>query len=157
MVDETYVNWLNDDEVNRYLEVRFGIPHTLDSTKEFVKMNYEDASNHFFAIMLKKDDRHIGNIKVGPINKHHGFAEIGIMIGEKSAWGKGHGTEAIKLATQYSFEKLGVHKLIAGFYDVNMGSRKAFEKAGYSQEGVLTKKFRCEGRYVDHLLFCKNK
>lgn len=155
MVTEKYVAWLNDEEVNRYLEVRFGMPHTIESVIDFVKSNYDDPYNHLFAIMLLDGDSHIGNIKVGPVNRHHRFAEVGLMIGEKSCWGKGYGSQAIKMASEYAFRELGLHKLIAGIYENNIASIKAFERAGYSYEGSLKKKFLCNGKYVDQLLFGK--
>ncbi|MBI5223484.1 GNAT family N-acetyltransferase [Candidatus Micrarchaeota archaeon] len=151
-VTSQYVEWLNDKTINQYLEVRFAGPHTKESTIEFVKNMYEDPDNHLFAIMLKNGDRHIGNIKVGPVNKHHNFAEVGILIGERGVWGKGYGTAAITMATQYAFEKLNIHKLIAGFYEPNIGSRKAFEKAGYKIEGNVKQKFLHNGTYVDDLI-----
>jgi ribosomal-protein-alanine N-acetyltransferase len=155
MVTEKYVNWLNDGEINRYLEARFGVPYTMESVKSFVETQWKDPNTHMFAIMLKEGGVHIGNIKVGPINVHHKFADVGIVVGEKSFWGKGYGTEAIKLASKYAFEKLGLHKLIAGCYAPNVSSEKAFLKAGYSREGNVKRKFLCNSEYVDDLIFGK--
>ena len=152
-VTQRYVGWLNDKEVNRYLEARFGCPYTLRSVREFVETQYNDPDSHMFAIMLKEGERHIGNIKVGPINRHHNFAEVGIIIGEKSLWGRGYGAEAVGLASKYAFEKLHLHKLIAGCYDTNMGSEKAFAKAGFARNGVVKGKFLCGGKYVGDIIF----
>ena len=155
MATKTYADWLNDKAVNQYLEVRFDCPHTLAKVRDYAKSMYESPDNHLFAIMLKEGERHIGNIKVGPVNRHHLFAEVGLFIGDKSLWGKGFGTEAIQAATDYAFDVLKLHKLIAGAYSNNIGSIKAFEAAGYSQEALLKEKFVCDGKRVDHVIMGK--
>ncbi|MFH2101711.1 MAG: GNAT family protein [Candidatus Micrarchaeota archaeon] len=155
MVTDKYVDWMNDKEINQYLEARFGCPYTLESVKGFVKEQYENPNCHFFAMMLKDGDVHIGNIKAGPINTKHNFAEVGIVIGDKSQWGKGFASEAISLITDFAFSKLGLHRLDAGCYSQNKGSEKAFLKAGYKHEGVYRKKFLSDGEYVDDILLGK--
>ncbi len=147
-----YVEWLNDSEVVQYLESRFA-KHTLESIRAYVTKMQSNAKNILFGIFLKENKKHIGNIKIGPINREHKFADVGIMIGDKSSWGKGYGTEAVKLATRYAFEKLGLHKLMAGCYADNVGSAKIFLKSGYEQEGLRKEKFYCNGKYVDELIF----
>jgi len=151
-VNETYCRWMNDSAVNKYLESRF-YPHSLETLRDYVKGKLGDAESPFFAIILKDGDRHIGNIKLGPINTIHRFADIGIIIGEKDCWGKGYATEAICLVVDYAFKTLNLHKVTAGFYEPNKQSMKAFEKAGFSQEGVRKSHCYCEGKYVDDILF----
>lgn len=153
-VGEVYLGWLNDPEVNRYLESRF-VRHTLKSLEEFVVQMSRLKGNIFFAICLNDDDRHIGNIKIGPVDVHHQFAHVGIVIGAKELWGRGLATEAIVLATDYAFKELGLHKLLAGCYATNMGSARAFMKAGYKREGTYDSHWLCEGKYVDGWVFTK--
>ena len=150
-VNETYCKWMNDPEVNKYLESRFS-SHSLETLKEYVRSKLGDEKNAFFAIILKKGDRHIGNIKIGPIDTVHRLADIGILIGEKDCWGEGYGSEAIRLIVEYAFDKLNLHKVTAGCYAPNEGSIKAFKKAGFSQEGVRKSHCYCDGKYVDDIL-----
>jgi RimJ/RimL family protein N-acetyltransferase len=81
--------------------------------------------------------KHIGNIKLGPINIHHNYAEIGLMIGDKDSWGKGFASKSISMITQFGFNQLELEKLNAGCYENNIGSKKSFENAGYQVEGFL--------------------
>lgn len=133
-VSQRYVNWLNDPEINRYLESRFS-SHDLNSTEAFVACVAESDSSVLFGIFKAADDSHVGNIKVGPIEIKHATADIGLMIGERRAWGKGFGSEAIQLVSQWAFDDLGLKKLTAGAYAENVGSIKAFERAGFEIEG----------------------
>ena len=123
--------------------------------KKFVVKCLENNGVLFLAIVYREGNRHIGNIKLGPISWKHKNAEIGIIIGEKDCWGKGYARQAIELLSEYAFSKLKLHKLTAGCYANNIGSVKAFEKAGFVQEGRKISQYLCEGKYVDGVLLGK--
>jgi len=150
-VNEDYYYWMNDPEVTQYLESRF-YPNSLEGLRDYVASKLGDRNNVFLAIVLKEGDRHIGNIKLGPINWIHRFADLGIMIGDKSNWRKGYATEAIRSLVGYAFRKLNLHKVTAGCYANNQGSLRAFEKAGFEMEGVRKEQFSWNGQYVDSVL-----
>lgn len=147
-----YYDWMNNPEITQYLESRFR-PSTVADLQAFVEKTNSDPNVFFFAIVQKDGDRHIGNIKLGPVNWIHRLAEIGIMIGAQDCWGKGYATEAISILSQFAFETLNLHKVTAGCYGVNEGSRKAFLKAGFAQEGVRKQHNYLNGIYTDAVLF----
>lgn len=150
-VSQDYIDWMKDDEVVRFLESRWNV-YTLEELREYVRITNESQNDFLFGILLKDTGKHIGNIKVGGINRIHRFGDIGLLIGDKSMWGKGCGKEAIELATTYAFMELGLNKLVAGIYANNIGSHKAFLKAGYREVGVLKNHRFCKGQYVDEIL-----
>ena len=78
-VTEDYVSWLNDVQVNQYLECRF-VTHTIESTKKFVQAMLDSPDNLFLGIRSHLLDQHVGTVKIGPIDKNHGFSALGIMI-----------------------------------------------------------------------------
>jgi RimJ/RimL family protein N-acetyltransferase len=135
-VTRTYIDWLNDFEVNKYLESRY-MNHDKNTVKAFVDACRNSELEFLFGIFLKGSMKHIGNIKLGPINKHHKRADIGLIIGDKDCWGKGFAKEAISMIGQFGFNQLKLAKLTAGCYESNIGSKKAFEKSGYNVEGFL--------------------
>ena len=145
---EEYVGWLNDPAVNQYLEVRF-LKHDMDNVRKYIAQVNQDPDSVQFGMIRKDAGRHIGNIKLGPINRIHMIGEIGLMIGDKSSWGQGIATEAIKLITEYGFKVLKLHKITAGAYEPNRGSVKAFLKAGFSEEGLQKRHYRFGDTYVD--------
>jgi len=153
-VKETYYRWMNDPEIIQYLECRFA-PNSMGSLVEYVKGFQGNKDNIFLAIVLKENHTHIGNIKMGPINWVHRFADIGVMIGEKDSWGKGYASEAISLLSEHAFRTLNLHKLTAGCYEPNQGSLKAFQKAGFEIEGVRKQHCFSNGNYVDAILLGK--
>jgi RimJ/RimL family protein N-acetyltransferase len=148
----TYCEWINDPEVNQYMECRF-IKATVKKLQDYIRQIRNNPDNLLLAIVLKDKNRHIGNIKIGPIDRNHKFAKVGIIIGEKSFWRKGFATKAMKLAIDYAFNTLGLHKLTAGVYANNSASVRVFEKSGFSAEGVEKKQYYYNGQYVDCVSF----
>lgn len=149
-VNDTYLSWMNDSQVTQFLEVRFS-PVSKEGIQTFVKQMAADDTNLFLAICLNVDNTHIGNIKLGPIHPIHKFADIGILIGDKSCWGKGFGVEAISLVVDFAFESLNLNRVSAGFYQGHTASKKAFQKVGFQQEGVRRKMRMYEGDFVDQV------
>jgi ribosomal-protein-alanine N-acetyltransferase len=134
-VGERYLGWMRDPEVLRYLEARFA-EQTLESLRAFVRANAGRDDTLLLAICaLDEDERHIGNIKVGPLHPHHRTADVGLIIGERSWWGRGAGREAIALATRLAAERLGARKLTASCYGSHVGSARAFLANGWTDEG----------------------
>lgn len=150
-VNERYYRWLNDPEVTRFLESRY-FPNSVEQIRDFVAGKLGDRDNVFLAVVLKEEDRHIGNIKLGPIQWIHRLADIGLLIGEKDCWGQGYATEAIQLFSDYAFNVLNLHKVTAGCYAPNEGSARAFRKAGFAVEGIRKDQFYSNGAYVDEIL-----
>ncbi len=148
---DTYANWMNDPDVNRYAEFRF-TRHTPESIRQYIEAVTRSDTSLFLAIIDTQEERHIGNIKLGNIEHQHGVADVGIIIGEKSYWGRGFGTEAIDLLAGYAFATLGLRKLTAGFYATNTGSIRAFEKAGFTAEGVMKAQYISDGKVIDGVL-----
>lgn len=132
-VDERYLGWMRDPQVTRYLEARLG-DHTLESLAQFVESCNASADQLLLGICLA-DGRHIGNIKLGPIDPYHRHAAVGLLIGDKDRWGNGYAAEAIAGLTTHAFASLGLEKLYAGAYAANVGSIRAFLKAGWIEEG----------------------
>lgn len=133
-VSSSYVSWLNNSVVNCYLESRFST-HTIESTRTFVEQCLIDPTTLFLGIRsLKFGHKHIGNIKLSPIDQDHKRGEVGILIGETEVWGKGIASQAISMLIEIAKKELGLRKLTAGCYASNLGSQKAFLKAGFHIE-----------------------
>lgn len=147
-----YVEWMCDPEITQYLESRFQ-QHTPESLEDFIRAMADDPDTLFLAIVLRKSGLHIGNIKLGPINRPHLTADVGILIGDREQWGHGYASEAIAALSELALRELGLHKLTAGCYEQNIGSARAFEKAGFSREGCRREQYLSHGQHVNEILF----
>lgn len=136
-VGDVYLGWLNDPLVNQYLEVRHSPPQTVEELRQFVRAVNDCPDNLLLGMFTQDGRRHIGNIKLGPINWLHRRAEIGIVCGERAEWGKGYATTAIRLLSDFAEKRLDLQRLSAGCYGGNEGSLRAFQKAGFSLEATL--------------------
>lgn len=150
-----YLSWLSDPEITRYLEVRFMPSQAVVQLRDYINKNSGCKENLLLGIFLVSDDRHIGNIKLGPVDWNHLTADIGLLIGDRQQWGKGFASEAIKIVSQYAFCELGLAKLTAGCYAENRGSMNAFLKAGFTHEGTRVSQWQIGGRRQDGILLGK--
>lgn len=150
-VSDAYVGWLGDPEINRFLESRFA-PYSRAGVEAYVAGMLASERDLFLGINDVALGRHVGNIKLGPIERAHGLGEIGIMIGDRAAWGRGIGSAAIALVAGIARHELGLRKLSAGCYAGNVGSRRAFEKVGFAVEAVRPAHYLLDGRPEDAVL-----
>jgi RimJ/RimL family protein N-acetyltransferase len=103
---------------------------------------------HMFAIVT--EDAPVGTLDVRPENDFRG--DVGLWIG-RGHHGRGYGTEAVRLATRYAFDRLRLAKLEATVFVGNVASRRIFEKNGFLLEGTIRRAVRKRGRFVDEWLF----
>jgi RimJ/RimL family protein N-acetyltransferase len=143
-----YRNWINDHNVTRYIEAGT-FPLTDDELESFFEFNLKSPNNILFAIVEKKTGRHIGNAQIKNINWVHRTASRGILIGEKSCWGKGYGLEVANLLAEYAFERLNLNKLKSSTCAANAAVQKLNERAGYTLEGEAREEFFCDGKYYN--------
>ncbi len=148
LMSEHYPRWLNDPDVNRFLESRWKV-HTRDELVQYVVKTNDGTTNFLFGIFDKDSKRHIGNIKIGDINQFHRHGDVGLLIGEKEFWKQGIGSAAIALAVSFAFMHLNLNKVTAGMYAANTASWKAFLKNGFREIGRLRKHVFFEGQYID--------
>jgi hypothetical protein len=66
-----YGRWMNDPQVNQFLESRFQRFSEADLQAYVVKFQ-SDPDHVFLAVVARDTDAHIGNVKLGPIDRHHG-------------------------------------------------------------------------------------
>jgi [ribosomal protein S5]-alanine N-acetyltransferase len=149
--NERYLAWMNDPEVQRFLEARTG-EHSLGSLRDYVAAANAAPGMLLLGIIDRADEAHVGNIKLGPIERTHHRASIGLLLGDRERWRRGYATEAIAALAQYAVGTLGIEKLTAGIYDGNVASLRAFERAGFVREARLARHARLDGHRIDVLL-----
>lgn len=146
-VSEAYVNWMNDETVNRYLES--GGDYTIDKLKRFLT-EVEKKDILFWAILLKDGEKHIGNIKIDPISTRNKVGEYGILIGDKSTWGKGLAKEASQRIIDFCFsDQLNLRKVTLGVVCDNIAAYKLYQKLGFETEGILKRHTYHEDKWCD--------
>lgn len=142
-----YLNWMNDPEVCRFTSHgRF--PQSKQEIEAFAR-SLDSRDNIVWAIITKSQNIHIGNVALQQIDLINRSAEIAIVIGNKSHWGKGIATEAYKLVINHAFNTLGLLRVWTGMAKTNNGMRTVARKLGMQQEGTFKNAVFLEGRYVN--------
>jgi len=150
-INENYLNWFNDPEVTQFLEI-MGRDLSKEIVINYIHKGRKTKSYYMYAICLKENKKHIGNLKIGPINHKHKVSDLITVIGDRNYWGKGLAVESIKIGTDLAFKKFKIRKLSAGIYSGNIGSIKAYKKAGFIVEAKLKDQFIEGGKYHDKII-----
>jgi RimJ/RimL family protein N-acetyltransferase len=122
---------------------------------EAVEADYERASKSddqrgaWFVIYERATMRPIGEVGLLHISATHRSAELGIYIGEKDCWGKGYGTEAVRLVLDYGFTVLGLHNVMLSTYSYNERAIRAYKRAGFREFGRRRESARLRNRFYD--------
>ena len=149
---EYYIQWMNDEETNQYMETRWS-PQNRESIVSFIETMRCSSDCYLFAIIEKKANKHIGNIKIGPIHQRYRFADISYFIGAKKYRRSGLAKEAVRRICEFGFQELHLHRIQAGVIDGNDASASVLTACGFVLEGRLADKFIVRGEYKDHLIF----
>jgi len=152
-----FLRWINDEEVTENLPFLMPISH-FEEDDWYESMMKKPASEHILVIEIKDEKKKgsyfpIGNCTFFHINWINRSTEIGILIGEKSFWNKGYGTETMRLMIKHGFNNLNLHRIWLRVFPANKRGIRAYEKAGFSFEGKYRQAEYKHGKYQDvHLM-----
>lgn len=149
-IDDAYIHWLNDPDVVRFSNQRF-LSHDRRSCLRYLA-SFEGTTNLFMSAHRLSDDRPIGTL-TAYVSNHHGTADVGIMIGDKSAWGLGYGQDAWNTLTNWLLARENIRKLTAGTLACNFGMIKLMERSGMVLEAVRKAQEIVEGCPEDILYY----
>ena len=151
---QEYCNWLNDPIINKFLETRRA---TIKELKEYIREKKENENCLFLGIFTKDADKHIGNVKLEPIDWNDKKATLGILIGDKNYWWKGICTIVMKLITKYAFEKMGLDKIDLGVLSENRAAIICYLKSGFKIDNFIPKAIKHENIFYDKIIMSINK
>lgn len=145
------VRWWQDSEYMRLLD---NDPARLWSQKKIREwidkdLEEENPSVFFFHVHTLQDDRPIGFVGLFNISWTNGDAWVGIGMGARDTWGRGYGTDAMRLALRYAFTELNLRRVSLGVFEYNRRAIRSYMKAGFTHEGRLRQALQREGRRWD--------
>ena len=104
-ISDSYLSWLNDPEVIRFVQVRFQM-RDRESIAAFVA-GFDHINNFIFAIFAAENDDYIGNVTLRA-DAVHLFANMGYLIGNKAYWGSDAALETCRLIADFAFFERGL-------------------------------------------------
>ena len=150
-VTQAYPDALNDPEICKYLETRH-TKQTIETCRKFISECNLNPSEELYGMYLLSNNHHIGNIKIGYINKIYKVGTISLVLLDKNYFGKGYGFEVLKRMTEFGFLDLKLEKIEAGCISENIASISIFKKVGYLQEGDIKSSIIIDNKRTNYIL-----
>jgi len=146
-----YLSWLKNPLVTRYMA--HGTQSVDKRSLVQYYLNFKNNPNDIlFAVTIKNSGRHIGNVRLGPIEWFHKRSEFGIMIGDQTIWGKGYAYEAIQAVLYYAFCTLRLNRINIYVVQENKAAVAVYKKAGFIVEGCMRDNYCLDGKYGNVLI-----
>lgn len=140
------VKWYNDPAVRKTLVIDevFDLAGT---EGWFERLAGDDTRVDF--LVESTDGLPIGITGLVDLDRKNKTAQCYCVIGEKSFWGKGLGTEIHSVLFQWGFETLDLFKIWAHIRTNNPAIFRVVEKLGFEIEGTLRQDKIVDGQRID--------
>ncbi|MDM5155391.1 GNAT family protein [Bacillus sp. DX1.1] len=125
---------------------------TLKEVEAHIKKCIADTTRVDFAICLSKTNEVIGDLAILEIDKENQKAFYRISMHNLNTVGKGYGSEATQLTLSYAFDVLQLNRLQLEVYSHNPRGIRAYEKAGFIQEGRLREVLFINNQFSDEVI-----
>lgn len=145
-----FQRWYSDPEVARLTRYQEG-PMPAVEIERFFQSRVLGTDSLALAIHLRGSDRLIGTCAFSQLDGDNGSALFHITIGEKNAWGQGHGTEATELMLDHAFDRLRLHRVALSVFAFNERAIRSYRKVGFILDGRARDAIWRDGRYWDEL------
>ncbi|MGD8794936.1 MAG: GNAT family protein [Anaerolineae bacterium] len=145
--------WSGDVGFLRLQDSNMALPQNQAQMVANLEEMEKSSTDVGFAIRTVADGALIGTIGFYEIEWANQAAWLGMGIGPREAWGQGYGTEALRLALQYAFDELNLHRITLTVLAYNERAIALYERAGFQREGVFREFGRRDGKRYDMYLY----
>ncbi len=131
---ESFGRWERDSEYERLLQS--GAVNLIGAKKWKERLAEPLNERRIeFAIRTLAENRLIGFLNLMGLQNQHGDCFVGIGIGEREFWGKGYGTDAMRVGLRFAFQELNRHRVSLMVVASNTRAICSYEKSGFVVEG----------------------
>ncbi|HEY2518746.1 MAG TPA: GNAT family protein [Streptosporangiaceae bacterium] len=148
----TLARWEMDAGREVTLMARVAPPSEAAAKERIAKWSANEDDTLGFAIETLDDPAVlVGHVSIFSIRAKNRQATIGIALGREHI-GQGYGTDAMRIIVGYGFRELGLHRIGLSVAPFNQGGIRAYEKAGFTEEGRRREAVLHDGRWYDDVL-----
>ena len=148
----TLARWEMDAGREVTLMARVAPPSEAAAKERIAKWSANEDDTLGFAIETLDDPPVlVGHVSVFSIRAKNRHAALGIALGREHI-GHGYGTDAMRVIVGYGFRELGLHRIELTVSPFNQAGIRAYEKAGFTEEGRQREKVLHDGRWYDEVL-----
>lgn len=120
------------DAVDHWYSSRGGQPDRLD-----------------LAVASLANDTCVGEVVLNDLDPDNASCALRISLTGPDKYGRGYGSEAIRLLLRHAFETVGLHRIELEVYAFNTRAIHVYRQAGFTAEGVRRQALRWEGEFHD--------
>ena len=135
----TSATWSLNAEFQKFYSTRPPRPWTARSMRDNMAASQaKDQPNDAefsFNIRTLADDRLVGESNLELPSWPNRDAWVSIGLGLSADWGKGYGTDAMRLLLRYAFSELNLERVSLSVYGFNERAQRSYLKAGFKLEG----------------------
>jgi [ribosomal protein S5]-alanine N-acetyltransferase len=143
------LQWLAELQVTRHLAGPGA--RSLQMDEEWFDQAARDQMRYQWRIVVAGD--YIGEANLHDIDGMHRHARSGMWIGDTSRWGKGYGSEVVRLRTAFALGEMGLERIETCSIAENVGMHRALERSGFRRIGVRTHAWWYGGAWHDEFIF----
>jgi len=152
-ISKAFARWSRDSEFRRLINSEAANVASSTGVKKWLEKELDEQSvnQHWFSIRKLDDDQLLGDIDIYVYNWSGRDAFVGLGIGEREFWGKGFGTDVMKIILRYAFTEVDLDRVTLTVFEYNPRAIRAYEKVGFRHEGRMRKVLNKEGKRWDIL------
>lgn len=143
-----YTEWFNDEVVCAG-NGHHRFPYSREQALRYIERAHSNGRELILAVARWSDGRHIGNVALKSINPVSRSGEFAIVIGDRSCWGGGYGTEAAVLLLRHAFFTLNLNRVYCGTFETNTPMRRLARSLGMREEGCRRQATFKQNQYLD--------
>ena len=152
-LSKAFTRWSRDSEFKRLLDSNAVRMNSEKVAQKWLEKEIDEQSvnQHWFSIRALADDKLLGDIDLFVANWTGRDAFVGLGIGEREFWGKGYGTDVMRVILRYAFTEVNLNRVTLNVFEYNPRAIRSYEKAGFRHEGRMRQFLNKEGRRWDML------
>ena len=148
---KAFSDWSRDSEYSRLSDSGVARMWNVKQVTEYFEKELEGEQPTTFAFSIRAltDNRLLGEIDLSGTNWTSGEAIVGVGIGDRNDWGKGYGTDAMRIILRFAFDELNLHRVFLNTFEYNPRAIRSYEKCGFKIEGRQRGALNREGKRWD--------
>jgi ribosomal-protein-alanine N-acetyltransferase len=139
-------HYLSNEVVNKY--IGWPLTKTMEESKVYLEellKRHQSGKFKYVSVIDKKSKVHLGTGMLFGFDIEAKHVEVGYVI-DQDQWGKGYGSDIVKLLKAYAFEHLKLNKMYARVVNINEASAKVLSKNGFELEATLKDYYKIDGQ-----------
>lgn len=145
---EQMAKWTTNLEYARMYDMQPARPHGAEFWAEQDNDARKDEAAFDFRIRALEDDKLIGIFGLWTAWTNQA-CWLAIAIGEPEYWGRGYGSDALRVGINYAFRELNMYKVSLAVFGYNTRAIRAYEKVGFQREATTRAMLYRDGQRYD--------